>query len=958
MGPGFKRRILTSGIAIATGLALDQNKAGSPPEFNGMYAIQEIPTKRPIRARYISPPFQDAAASGRLILRDGSMAEIRVAQPSDLQELRVFLDHFMAASGRLPALARSQPDSDLLVSLCDDRSPDSAMTLLVFRDHNGQSRIMATGSYIAKNENTAQVFFAVDNSLQGKGLGTLLLERLSLLAVGRGFTRFSALTHADNKAMLEVFRASGFALEEKQQGGETEVNLAVVPTEASVARMELRDRVATAASIRPFFQPKSVAVVGASRDPSSIGYRILEALVLNRFQGPVYPINPKANVVGCIRAYPSVRDLPEAVDLAIIAVPSRAVIGVVDECAARGVRALVVISAGFAEVNAEGRDLQKQLADKVRASGMRMIGPNCMGILNTDPAIQLNASFSPVFPPPGKVAMSSQSGALGIAILAAASRMGLGLSSFVSVGNKADVSGNDLLQYWEEDPNTDVILLYLESFGNPRRFARIARRVSHRKPIIAIKSGRTQAGGRAAGSHTAALAASEVAVDALFQLTGVIRADTLEEMFDLASVLGNQPLPKGRRVAIVTNAGGPAILCTDVCEAGGLTIPSFSESTRSRLAARLAAAASVANPVDMIASASPDNYSFVIESVLTSGEVDALIVIYIPVGLRETEAIVTAIYAGVAAARANGAMDRPVLACLMTTEGSARPHVESSGEKIPTYAFPEAAGGVLSKIATYAEWRNKPEGLIPDFEDLNLPAAREVCHRVLRQRGAAWLSSAEVCELFTAVHLPIARSGTAKSEMAAIELAQRIGFPVAVKLASGQLIHKTDVGGVHLNLVDAAGVSNAFQEIRNRLIQIGQLEAMDGVVVQAMAASGVEVMAGVTQDPLFGPLVAFGLGGVLVEILADICFRITPLSDRDAAEMVRSIRGYRLLQGFRGRPPADLEAIEEMLLRLSRLVEEIPEIREVDLNPVIALPPGQGCQIVDARVRVEFAKSH
>jgi acetyl coenzyme A synthetase (ADP forming)-like protein len=750
--------------------------------------------------------------------------------------------------------------------------------------------------------------------------------------------------------MRDVFQESGFTVTERLEGSEMEVDLAVVPSEQSVARLELRDRVATAASLRPFFQPKSVAVVGASRDPSSIGYRILEALVLNRFQGPLYPINPRATVVGCFRAYPSVRGLPEPVDLAIVAVPRDAVMGVVDDCAARGVRALVVITAGFAEVNREGSELQKGLVEKVRGYGMRLIGPNCMGLLNTDAAVRLNASFSPVFPPPGRVAMSSQSGALGLAILAAAHRFGLGLSTFVSVGNKADVSGNDLLQYWEEDTATDVILLYLESFGNPRRFARIARRVSRRKPIVAIKSGRTKAGGRAAGSHTAALAASEVAVDALFRLTGIIRAETLEEMFDLAAALGSQPLPRGRRVAIVTNAGGPAILCTDVCEAGGLVIPEFSAVTKSRLASQLPAAASVANPVDMIASATPQQYSHVVETVLASREVDALIVIYIPVGLSETEAVAGAVRVGVAKARSAGA-NKPVLACLMAEPG-VRTQFGQGEERIPTYAFPEAAGRVLSKIAAYAEWRTQPAGLIPDFADLDLPTAREVCRKALAEHGAGWLSAEETRRVLKAVRLPLPPGGVARTAEEAVDLAQHVGFPVVLKLASRQVVHKSDVGGVWLNLSDAGAVRQAFESIRDQLARADQLAAMDGVVIQPMIAGGVEVMMGMTQDPLFGPLIAFGLGGIHVEILADVSFRITPLTDRDAAEMVRAIRGYQLLQGYRGHPPADVEAIQELLLRLSRLVEEVPEIREIDLNPVFALAPGHGCSIVDARIAV------
>jgi acetyl coenzyme A synthetase (ADP forming)-like protein len=902
-----------------------------------------------VRPRFVPPPFQDAAEQGRLILRDGSTATIRLARPEDAESLRVFFDGLSPESRRRRFFSAAPPVPELIASLSDSSDPRSALTLLVIRTLEGAPRIVATGSYFAKNERTAEVAFAVDESYQGKGLGTLLLERLAVLAVRNGFTRFWAITHADNRAMRDVFRESGFAVAEELRGSEIEVDLSVLPSAAAVARLESRDRIATAASLRPFFRPRSVAIVGASRDPASIGYRILEALVGNRFQGPVYPVNPKATVVSCIRAYPSVRDLPEPVDLAVIAVPRDAVLGAVDECAARGVRALVVITAGFAEVNAEGRELQKRLVEKVRGHGMRLIGPNCLGLLNTDPAVRLNASFSPLFPPPGRVAMSSQSGALGLAVLAAARRMGLGLSTFVSVGNKADVSGNDLLQYWEEDPGTDVILLYLESFGNPRRFARIAQRVSRRKPVVAIKSGRTQAGGRAAGSHTAALAAKEVAVDALFRLTGVIRADTLEEMFDLAAALGSQPLPRGRRVGIVTNAGGPAILCADACEAGGLVLPELSPETQSRLRSALPAAASVANPVDMIASAGPAHYAPVVETVLGAEEVDALIVIYIPVGLCETNVLVAAIRSGVEKARASAA-GKPVLACLMTDSGEWS-HFDG-GEQVPTYAFPEAAARVLGKMAAYADWRSRPEGMIPDFDDLDLPTARAVCRKALAKRGSGWLSAEESRTVLAAVKLPVPPGGVAKTADEAVALAERVGFPVAVKLASRQLVHKTEVGGVCLNLGDANAVRQAFTAIRSRVSETHQPDAMDGVVVQPMIPRGVEVMIGVTQDPLFGPLIAFGLGGVYVEVLADVCFRVTPLTDRDAAEMVQSIRGHRLLAGYRGQPPADVDAIQDVLLRISRLVEEISEISEIDLNPVFALPPGQGCRIADMRIEV------
>ncbi|MBI4481815.1 MAG: GNAT family N-acetyltransferase [Acidobacteria bacterium] len=880
---------------------------------------------------------------------------IRVAQPGDREALQAFFDRLSPESRRRRFFSTSPPRGEFIDSLCNSSDPASKITLVVSRTLGGARSIIATGSYFARGDRTAEVAMAVDDAFQGKGLGTLLLERLALLAARHGFLRFWAVTLAENQPMLEVFRNSGFQLRSRVDNGDVEVDFSVVPSEASVTRSEMRDRVFTTASLLRFFRPQSVAVIGASRTPSNIGYRILEALVANRFQGPVYPVNPKASVVGSIRAYPSVRELPEPVDLAIIVVPRDAVLEVVDDCAERGVKALVIITAGFAEVNAEGRELQQKLVDKVRGYGMRMVGPNCMGLLNTDPKVQLNASFSPVFPPPGRVAMSSQSGALGLAILALAHQRQLGLSTFVSVGNKADVSSNDLLQYWEEDDATDVILLYLESFGNPRRFARIARRVSRSKPIVAVKAGRTLAGQRAAGSHTAALAARDIAVDALFRQTGVIRAETLDEMFDLAATLGSQPLPPGRRVGIVTNAGGPGILCADTCEAGGLRVPELSDVTTARLTSFLPSAASVRNPVDMVASAGPDDYRQAVETVLAAREVDALIVIYIPLGMVDSDAVVQAIHEGVAAGRTADGAGKPVLTCLMG-EAGIKTSLVPGRERIPSYAFPEAAGRVLVKVAAYAEWRSCPPGVIPDFDDIDPAGARQICRKAIRERGAGWLTVEETRTVLTALRLPLPPGGVARTADEAAELARSIGFPVAVKLASHRIVHKTEMGGVSLNLTDEPAVRQAFQKIRGRLAEVGDLESWEGVLVQPMV-SGVEVMVGVTDDPLFGPLIAFGLGGIHVEILGDVRFRVTPLTDRDASEMVREIRGYRLLEGYRGHPPADVDAIQAVLLRISRLVEEIPEISELDLNPIFALLPGEGCRIVDARIRVESPAS-
>jgi acetate---CoA ligase (ADP-forming) len=469
-----------------------------------------------VRPHYLPLPYQDSAESGRLILRDGTTATIRVAHPSDRSAMSRFFASLSESSKQYRFFGVTKPNDKMIDVFCDDSDPHKRLSLVVTRSPENSPRIIATGNYVARDETTAEIAMAVDDKFQGKGIGTLLLERLALLAVGNGLRRFWAITMAENQPMLDVFRNSGFECHSRTDNNYIEIDFSVLPTEASVAQAEIRDRVSTVASLRPFFHPRSVAVVGASRNPGSIGGRVLQALIAAGFRGAVYPINRQATVVASLAAYPSLSALPEAPDLAVVTVPRDAVLSVIDDCAARGVKAVVVITAGFAETGAQGRELQQKLVEKVRGYGMRMVGPNCLGLLNADPAVNLNGSFSPFFPLPGHIAFSSQSGALGLAILALSRERGLGLSQFVSVGNKADVSSNDLLQYWEDDKQVEGILLYLESFGNPRRFARIAKRVGRRKPIIAFKAGRTGAGRRAAGSHTAALAASDVAVDALF----------------------------------------------------------------------------------------------------------------------------------------------------------------------------------------------------------------------------------------------------------------------------------------------------------------------------------------------------------------------------------------------------------------------------------------------------------
>lgn len=904
-----------------------------------------------VHPRYVPFPYQDSPQSGRLILRDGSTATIRVTRPSDKKAMAEFFVSLSETSTWRRFFSSSGPTDKMIQSFCDSSKPRERLSLIVTRLLDEREFIIAVGTYVARDQSSAEVAFTVQDRFQGKGIGALLLERLAILAVSNGIQHFWAMTMMENQPMLDVFRNSGFECRSRLDQGYVEIDLSVIPSEASVARADWRDRVATTASLRPFFLPRSVAVLGASRNPANIGARILAAITKAGFKGPVYPINRNASSIGSLPAYPSLRDLPVSPELVVIAVPRDAVLDSIDDCAARGVRAVIVITAGFAEIGPEGRELQRKLLEKVRGCGMRMVGPNCLGLLNTDPAVRLNASFAPQFPSRGNVAFCSQSGALGLAIISQTRKRQLGISSFISVGNKADVSGNDLLQYWDEDKQTDVILLYLESFGNPRRFARIAQRVSRHKPIVVVKAGRTAAGHRAASSHTAALAAADVAVDALFLQTGVIRAETLDEMFDLAAALSHQPLPPGSRVGIITNAGGLGILCADECEAAGLTVQELGESTRNLLREFLPMTASVTNPVDMIASASAADFRKAVEILLSAEEVDSLIVLTIDVALVDMTAIAAAVHAGAAAARLRGGTGKPVFTCLMDGE-KARHVTGASGERFPDYEFPESAARVLGKLARYSEWRRRPEDVILDFDDIQPATARGICQQALETFGEGWLSAEDARKVLSAFALPMPPGSVCRTAEEAIKVAEELGFPVAVKLASRTIIHKSDIGGVRLALKDAQAVREAFEAMCARLTREQKLDAMDGVLVQPMVPSGVELMVGVTQDPLFGPLLAFGLGGIHVEILKDVCFRVTPITARDAGEMVRSIRGYRLLQGYRGHPAADIAAVENVLLRIARLVEEVPEISELDLNPIIALPPGQGCLIIDTRIRV------
>jgi acetyl coenzyme A synthetase (ADP forming)-like protein len=817
------------------------------------------------------------------------------------------------------------------------------LTLLVLR--GGDEGTMIGGAQYSRiGDGRAEIGMSVADEWQGKGIGSILLGQLAQAAGERGVTILVAEVLPENHWMIGVFRESGFPLSIRALPGAIEVELPVSLTEDAVTRFERRETAASVNAIRTFLSPRSVAVVGASRDRSSLGGQLFHNLLTEEFHGPVYPVNPRAEVVHGVPAYPSIEKVPGPVDVAFIVVPALFVIQVARECGEKGVRGLVVISSGFAEIGEDGPARQRELVEVCRAYGMRIIGPNCMGIVNTDPNVRLNGTFASIFPPPGRVGFLSQSGALGLAVMQHAAELGLGLSSFVSVGNKADISGNDLVAFWGEDERTDVVLLYLESFGNPRRFARLAREVGRRKPIVAVKSGRSAAGARAAASHTGALlAASDVTVDALFRQAGVIRTDTLEQMFDVAELLANQPAPGGDRVAIITNAGGLGILCADTCEANGLMVAPLSEITKTRLRQFLPSEASVENPVDMIASASDEDYEGAIRTVAGDPDVDAVIVIYIPPQVEKAAAIVRAI----ARAVRDVGGSTPVATTLMG--GSAvESELRVDGTKIPSFSFPEQAAIAVARAAAYGRWRTRPEGTVPRFDDVGRDEAYAVIAGALG-RGGGWLTAEELEELLGCWGLRVTRSARAETPEEAAAAASGLAGPVALKAVGPDIVHKTDVGAVRLGLAGPDDVIAAAKDMARRIDEAGL--TLEGFLVQEMVTGGVEMLVGVAQDPLFGPVVACGAGGTAAELLRDVSVRIAPITDLDASEMVRSLKTFPLLDGYRGAPKADVAALEEVILRVSTMVDAHPSIAEMDCNPLMVLP--HSAVIVDARVRVQ-----
>lgn len=841
-----------------------------------------------------------------VLLRDGGIAHVRPLRPADRDALHELVD-------------RSSERSAYLRFFTGGRSTAHAyMDRVAGGDYRGHAlvavmrgRLVAVAEYIPIDGGGADLAILIDDAVHGHGLGTLMLEHVALDAAGHGVRELVADVLTENRPMLRVLRDLGLDVTERNEGGTLHVTIAAEPTARLRAGIEARDHEAGRASLAHVLTPRSVAVIGASRDERAVGHKVLRNLLDGGFPGPIHPVNPNAAKVAGLPCHAKV---PDGVDLAVVAVPARHVLDVARDCASAGVAGLVVLTSGFAETGQ--RDGESELLEICRTAGMRLIGPNCLGVVNT--GARLNASFLPHHPVQGRVALMSQSGAVAAALLDR-----LEVSSFVSVGNKADVSGNDLLEYWEDDTGTDVIALYLESFGNPRKFARIARRVGARKPVLLVKSGRSDAGGRAVRSHTAAAATPDVAVDALTRAAGVIRLDSVHELIDAAKLLAAQPLPEGPRVAVVGNSGGPQAMAADACESHGLSVP---ELPPGLLDAR--AAAALGNPVDLTADATAAEIGAAVRALAGSSEVDAVLVVYTPPfgsGLEETRRAI--------AEAAKGAA-KPVLACVAGHDGLI-------DGRVPSYAFPEQAVQALAHAVRYAGWRRSAEPAAVTVA-ADAEAARQIVQAALKEHpDGGWLPPEATVSLLRCYGVNVTESVEAHDAEAAAEAASRVGLPAVLKAVGP--VHKSDVGGVRLGLQTTDEVRQAYHDMSAR---IGQ--EMTGALVQRLAPGGVEIIVGGVNYPAFGPVVMVGMGGVLADLLADRAFRVPPITD--PAAMLAELRCAPLLHGYRGSPAVAAEALQDQLVRIGQLLDDLPQVAELDLNPVIVSP--NGALTVDARIRV------
>jgi acyl-CoA synthetase (NDP forming)/GNAT superfamily N-acetyltransferase len=863
---------------------------------------------------------------------DGGLVHIRPIRSTDREELLALDQRVSERSIYLRFFTVARHAADVYVEQLVRAPSDNHQALVaVIAD-----QIIGVASFerLAARSASAEFAVLVDDRVQHEGIGTLLIEHLASAARSRGITTFIADVLSENATMLGVLGSLGYDVRTKAEFNTVQLIFDIDERASVIAAIDARERAADVASMRAVLAPRSVAVVGASARPHAVGHEVLRSLLDGGFTGAVYPVNPKHDSVLGVPAVPSPAELPEPPDLAVVAVPASQVLDVVRASGERGTRAIVLLSAGFGEIGEGGLAHQRDVLALARHYGMRLVGPNCLGVLNTDPAIRLNATFAPVPMVSGRLGLVSQSGALGIAVVVAAAQRGLGVSQFVSVGNKADVSGNDLLLAWERDERTAVIALYLESFGNPRKFARIARRISRSKPIIAIKSGRSAAGRRAGASHTAAAASSDSVVEALFAQAGVLRVDTMEQMLDVARVLSNQPLPAGPRVAIVGNSGGPGILAADAAVAAGLTVADLDARTSECIRAAVPSAASCHNPVDLGAGVQPEEVGAAVQALLEADEIDLVLTVFTETLVADPGEVMDAI------AAATATRGKPLIATHVGGPARSVP-APSGGRTVPVFSFPEPAAAAAGTAYRYARIRDASVTEPERPETIDQAGARALIAQRLAT-GDDWLNSEDVARVLVRYGVPVCPQRVVSDGDAAAVAAHELGYPVVAKLARGA-VHKTDIGGVRLNIADETEVRAAVAALQAS----GAVE----VLIQPMVGPGTELIAGAIQDAQFGPVVMVGAGGVLADMVADRQLRLAPLSEEDAEQMVSALRTAPLLDGYRGRPVISRTAVQRLLLQIAALVEDLPEVAELDLNPVVCLGRDE-LIIVDAKLRI------
>jgi len=858
-----------------------------------------------------------------VLLKDGSTAHIRPIRGEDKDLMVDFYGRVSDQSKYYRFFSPMPTLSDRDVARFTEVDHVGRVAFVVLL----KGRMIAVGRYDVVEAGEAEVAFLVEDEHQGRGIAQILLEHLAQAARERGLDRFVAEVLPDNQAMIQTFRDAGYRVVSQYDDGVLSLEFPIDPTDTLVGAMSNREHQAEAASIDRFFNPRSVAVIGASRRQDTIGQALVRNLVTGDFTGRVYAVNPSSAAVSGMPTYSSVGDIPDDVDVAIVAVPSDSVTDVVLDCASKGVHGLVVISSGFAETGEEGRQRQRRLLGLSRSYGLRLIGPNALGIINTDPAVSLNASLARLMPPRGRAGFFCQSGALGSAILEKVKNRGLGLSTFVSAGNRADVSGNDLLQYWEEDDSTEVVMMYLESIGNPRKFSRIARRVSLRKPIVAVRSGRTTQG-VPMGHAVRKIAAPPQAVDAMFRQAGVIQVDALDDMFDVAQLLAHQPLPRGRRVAIVGNSDALGLLAADAAASVGLVVN---------------------KQVALDAEPTAEDFEDALDSAIDDPEVDAVVAVYIPPLNVAGEHIANVL------AAVGEQSDKPLVSTFLGAEGVPEllrvPDVAGSTAgrgSVPSYPAVEAAVRALAKVVEYAVWLRTPDGTTPDPGEIDRVAARQVVGQALMDHpDGTILGPDELTRLLAAYGIELWPALPVSSLRQAQTAGRKLGWDVVLKATADHLQERPDLAHVRRNIDDAEAMKDAWNTLRDL---VGPPEQA-GYVVQKNAAPGVPIALRSIEDPLFGPVVSFGISGPLTELLGDKSYRIPPLGDRDAAAMVREIRASPMLFGYRGSETVDVAAVEQLILRLARLQHDLPQVASMDLSLVLA--GASGLSVLTASARVE-----